>query len=98
MAQFNNTSSVAQARHLPLKLRKGKAGCADFTAQIDVTGGTGKPVPYRVRRKICVKARQILHTGNPSVIADAMPAPLTQGSQWGALHKICVAPEGSETL
>ena len=35
---------------------------------------------------------------NPSVIADAMPAPLTQGSQWGALHKICVAPAGSASV
>ena len=45
-----------------------------------VTNGTGKPVPYKVRRKICVKARQILHTGNPSVIAEAMPAAESQPS------------------
>ena len=50
------------------------------------TGGTGKPVPYRVRSCRTVS--------NPSVIADAMPAPLTQGSQWGALHKICIALAG----
>ena len=37
-------------------------------------------------------------TDNPSVIADAMPAPLTQGSQWGALHKICLALTGREKL
>ena len=54
---------ICRKRHLPLKLRKGKTMTKPrlrtvvLTAAIDATGGTGKPVPYRVR---CKKAASYL--------------------------------------
>ena len=74
--EFINTSSVGCCRHLPLK---GKAEGADFSAVEASPSGTGKPVPYRVRRKIqneaSISTTSKFVTGDPSVSASAASSP-----------------------
>ena len=69
----------------------------DYTSSVtygDTFPSKGKA---RVQRIILPQIRTITAYSDPSVIADAMTAPLTQGSQGGALQ-ICTAPTGCEML
>ena len=71
---FDNTSSVGCRRHLPLK---GKARCADFSAQIDATGGTGKPVSLLQQ---CRRLPHGFESATPQSLLTQCQLPLHRGA------------------